>query len=189
MPKLFASAEPLITDAQSSQLTVQFYKLHCERVNTMKRHLTIPAENEAVFIWTLKSFNAFTFIPYCIEQFGHIDELSLSTYTISRKIMNTLVDLVDSGKLKQVHIFVSESLKFRMPDVVNQLSAVLPSRPNFQIQYAWNHSKITCARCGDNYLVLEGSGNWSDNAQFEQYLLTNSKEVYEFRKKNIRPIG
>ena len=188
MPKLFAQPAPAQNDEQSSSLKVQFYKLHYQRIGAMKRHLTIPAENEAVFLWTMKSFNAFTFIPYCIEQFGAIDELCLSTYTISRKITDTLVQLIDSGKLKDVHVFVSESLKFRMPDVINQLTAVLPSRPNFRVHYAWNHSKITCARCGDHHLVLEGSGNWSDNAQYEQYLLTNSKEVYEFRKKNICPV-
>ena len=94
MPKLFAQSAPAQNDEQSSSLTVQFYKLHCQRIETMKRHLTIPAENEAVFLWTLKSFNAFTFIPYCIEQYGTIDELSLSTYTISRKITDTLVQLI-----------------------------------------------------------------------------------------------
>ena len=134
MPKLFNQpSSPGANDEQSSSLTAQFYKLHCQRIGAMKRHLTIPAENEAVFLWTMKSFNAFTFIPYCIDQYGTIDELCLSTYTISRKITDTLVQLIDSVKLKDVHVFVSESLKFRMPDVINQLTAVLPSRPNFRV--------------------------------------------------------
>jgi hypothetical protein len=188
MIKLFSSEKQNVSEENSSALAVKFYKTHCERVESLKKHLTIPGENEACFLWTLKSFNAFTFIPFCIEKFGCIDELYLSTYTISRKITDTLVQLVDTGKIKYVHIFVSESLKFRMPDVMNQLNTILPNRANIKLQFAWNHSKITCAKCGENYLVLEGSGNWSDNAQYEQYLLTNSKTVYEFRKSNICPV-
>jgi hypothetical protein len=33
----------------------------------------------------------------------------------------------------------------------------------------------------DNYYIIEGSGNWSENAQYEQYILANSKGVYDFR--------
>jgi hypothetical protein len=31
--------------------------------------------------------------------------------------------------------------------------------------------------------VLEGSGNWSENAHYEQYVFINSKEVFDFRKQ------
>ena len=145
----------------------------------------IPGENEITFLWTLKSFNAFTFIPFCIARFGKIDELYLSTYTISRRISDALLKQIDKGKIDRVNIFVSESIKFRMPDVVNYIEMQTATRKNLTIQYAWNHSKVTCAKCGDHYLILEGSGNWSENAQYEQYVLINSKNIYEFRKKNI----
>ena len=72
-----------------------------------------------------------------------------------------------------------------MPQVIDHLNALLHSRPMIQIHYGWNHSKVTCVQCGSNYLVLEGSGNWGENAQYEQYVLINSKQVYEFRQKNI----
>lgn len=186
MPKLFASiTDESVPDDRSSQLTEKFYRMHQERVQSLKQLMNIPAENEITFLWTLKSFNAFTFIPFLIAHFGTIDELYLSTYTVNRRIADALIRQLDNGKIGSVNIFVSESIKFRMPDVIDHLNNQMLSRPKITLQYAWNHSKITCARCGENYFIFEGSGNWSENAQYEQYILINSKNIYEFRKKNI----
>jgi hypothetical protein len=170
---------------KSEQLTEKFWAMHVERIESLKKLIKLPEENECTFIWTENSFNAFTFIPFCLSHYGFITELYLSTYTISKRIADALIKQIDSGNILQVHIMVSESLKFRMPAVIDHLNALLPSRPQLQIHYGWNHSKITCVRCGENYLVFEGSGNWGENAQFEQYILTNSKQIYEFRKENI----
>jgi hypothetical protein len=35
----------------------------------------------------------------------------------------------------------------------------------------------------EGHYIVEGSGNWSENAMYEQYLFANSKSVYEFRKE------
>jgi hypothetical protein len=189
MPKLFSSAlqvsTEVKTDTKSDQLSVKFWAMHSERIESIKKLINIPGVNECTFLWTMNSFNAFTFVPFCLSHFGHIDELYLSTYTISRRIADALIKQVDLKAIDNVHVLVSESLKFRMPQVIDHLNALITTRPQLSIEYGWNHSKITCIRCGDNYLVLEGSGNWGENAQFEQYVLINSKEIYEFRKKNI----
>ena len=190
MRKLFAEASeeavhPERETDKSEQLTTQFWQMHAERIESLKKLVSIPQPEQCTFLWTMKSFNAFTFIPFCLSHFGRIDEIYLSTYTISRRIADALIRQVDAGKIGSVHVFVAESLKFRMPQVIDHLNAHLMSRPMIRIDYGWNHSKVTCVRCGENYLVLEGSGNWGENAQFEQYVLINSKKVYEFRKKNI----
>ncbi|HLP03848.1 MAG TPA: hypothetical protein VK152_00325 [Paludibacter sp.] len=188
MRRLFetnAEEQPGDESDKSEQLAIKFWKLHAERIESLKKLIAVPAENECTFLWTMNSFNAFTFIPFCLSNFGHIDEITLSTYTVSRRIADALIRQYDAGKISKVNIFVSESLKFRMPQVIDHLDSLLITRPGIRIQYGWNHSKITCVRCGENQLVLEGSGNWGENAQYEQYILTNSKQIYEFRKKNI----
>lgn len=189
MPKLFSTpsvaAPELKTDTKSSELSIRFWNMHTERIASLKKLINIPVPNECTFLWTMNSFNAFTFVPFCLSHYGHIDEIYLSTYTVSRRIADALIKQVDLNTISNVHILVADSLKTRMPAVIDHLDALLTTRPMIKIEYGWNHSKVTCIRCGDNYLVLEGSGNWGENAQFEQYILTNSKEVYEFRKKNI----
>jgi hypothetical protein len=189
MPSLFSkpkAEEPTeMPSDKSEQVSTRFWAMHTERIESLKKLINIPGENECTFLWTMNSFNAFTFVPFCISHYGHIDELYLSTYTISRRIADALIKQVDLGTIGTVNVLVAESLKFRMPAVIDHLNALMTTRPMIRIDYGWNHSKVTCIRCGDNYLVLEGSGNWGENAQFEQYVLINSKEIYEFRKKNL----
>lgn len=189
MPSLFSKPKAEVQEEKpsdkSEQVSTRFWAMHTERIESLKKLINIPGANECTFLWTMNSFNAFTFVPFCISHYGHIDELYLSTYTISRRIADALIKQVDLGTIGNVNVLVAESLKFRMPAVIDHLNALMTTRPMMHIDYGWNHSKVTCIRCGDNYLVLEGSGNWGENAQFEQYVLINSKEIYEFRKKNL----
>jgi hypothetical protein len=97
--------------------------------------------------------------------------------------------MLDQGRILKVHILISESLKTRLSTVNDHLSAVVVNKPQVTLRYGWNHSKISCIRCGDNFFVAEGSGNWGENAQHENYTFTNSKQVYEFRKEEILAIG
>lgn len=164
----------------------KFINIHTQKIESL-RNLTegLPSEGEAVFLWTVKSFNAFTFIPFVIKESGCIDELVITTYSINTRIVEALIKLMDKEKIMDVKLFVSDSMKFRMPRVTELLDDLVRKRPNFKVFYAWNHSKIALARSGETYLIFEGSGNFSENAQYEQYLLLNSKKVFEFRLKSI----
>jgi hypothetical protein len=170
----------------NGSLAEKFINIHTQKIESL-RNLTggLPSEGEAFFLWTVKSFNAFTFIPFIIKQCGCIDVLVLTTYSINTRIIEALIKLMDKGKLKSIKLFVSDSMKFRMPRVTDILDDLADKRENFQVVYAWNHSKIALARCDETFLVFEGSGNFSENAQYEQYLLLNSKKVFEFRLNSI----
>src|SRR5665648_460745 len=84
---------------KSEQLTTKFWATHVERIESLKKLIQLPTENECTFIWTENSFNAFTFIPFCINNYGFINELYLSTYTISKRIADALIRQVDSGNI------------------------------------------------------------------------------------------
>lgn len=45
-----------------------------------------------------------------------------------------------------------------------------------------NHSKVTLIENGTDYLVIEGSANFTANPRIEQFVITNSKELYLFHK-------
>jgi len=68
-----------------------------------------------------------------------------------------------------------------MPAVVDHLEMQINNRDQITVHYAWNHSKITLIETKGDFFVFEGSGNWSENAQFEQYLFFNYKALYDFR--------
>ncbi len=160
--------------------------LHEYKVDSLK-NLTgnVPSENEIFFMWTLNSFNAFTFVPFIIKNVGIIDELIISTYSINRRIIDAFMRYFDAGKILNLTVLISDSLKYRLPKVYDHLQSLIANRPRIWVIYAWNHSKIALARSGKDHFVFEGSGNFSENSQYEQYILINSQKIYEFRRQCI----
>lgn len=159
-----------------------FIKAHTLKIKNIKDLCgDFPVENEIIFLWSCNSFNAFTFIPYIIKHSGCIGELCISTYSINTRIVEALIRFYDKGMISSIFIYIAESIRYRMPAVVQLLESYASTR-NIIIKYAWNHSKIQLIHSENNYFVIEGSGNFSENAANEQYIFLNDKETYNFRK-------
>lgn len=166
---------------------VKFVNKHYSRIDNLKTLMgEFPDRGHAYFLWTLNSFNAFTFIVYVIKHCGRIEDLTLSTYSINDRILTSLVKWYDKGEIGSVNISISDSIRHRMPRVYDQLQAQSATR-NMQVHCVWNHSKVTLMKTADHHFVVEGSGNFSENAQNEQYLFLNDPEVYNFRRSCILP--
>ncbi len=171
---------------KSALAVSQFINSHMHKVGSVSDLSgKLPGCGEAFFIWTVNQFNAFTFIPYVLSQFDKIDELVISTYSINIKVIDSLSHFLRANKIGSVFIVISDSANFRIPKVVDHLKLFSESFSNVDVRFAWNHSKITLMNCKNNYFLLEGSGNFSENSRHEQYLLLNSPTIYEFRKNWI----
>ncbi|MBP1593024.1 MAG: hypothetical protein H6Q12_42 [Bacteroidetes bacterium] len=143
----------------------------------------LPEENEAFFIETKKSFTAFTFIVYLIQHTGYINRLYIATYSTNERIINALIRWKEAGKIGTIHLHISETLKFRMPKVYQRLLQ-LQQEGVLSITLAWTHKKITCMDTPAGEFIVEGSGNYGENAMQEQYIFLKSKQVYDFRIGN-----
>ena len=193
MAKLF-DLEELHRQAEENAgagiLKDNFLDVHLARVESIKNLAgRLPVEGEIFFLWTINSFNAFTFIPYMIKQQGRIEELLITTYSMSTRILNALIHYIEKGKIEKVHILISDSVKFRLPRVQDQLVVLCNQRPDqFRVTYAWNHAKITLMKTPGGHYLVEGSGNFSENAQHEQYIFVNSRPIFEFLKQQIHDL-
>lgn len=163
------------------EVTSVYLNKHIERIENLNQLVRIPQEGEVFFLQTEKAFNAFTFIPF-VAKLHFIEELYASTYSISRRVVEALQELQQNGRIGKVRLLISDSMPKRNPLTIDVLEGVCRHNGNFSVKYSWNHSKICLIKTDGFHLVLEGSGNWSENAQLEQYVLTNSEEVYDFRK-------
>jgi hypothetical protein len=146
----------------------------------------LPAPGEIFFLWSLKSFNAFSFIKYVITERGKIDDLTLSTYNITKVIFETLMRLVDNGLVTHLHLTLSDVAKTRFPQIYDLVNGESAKREQVDVLYMWNHSKVSLMRVDDDHYIVEGSGNFSENARHEQYIFINSQQIYEFRRQWIR---
>lgn len=159
----------------------RYLATHFEKLATLEESLSrIPTPGEFFFLQTDNSFNAFTFIPFIARRYP-VKELHASTYSISRRVIDALIELHDKGMVEQVTLLISDSMIKRNPVTIDNLMAMAESRPNLNVLYAWSHAKVCLMRTHDFHFVIEGSGNWSENAQYEQYLLANDKGLYDFR--------
>lgn len=147
-----------------------------------KNEIFLPKENEMIRI-VVKRIPSETLI-YKICQTEIIEEMTVSIFSISKKIILSIADLAAEGKVLKLNILVSDmwaKLK-REGDFL-----FLQDNLNFaKIGSKRIHTKIMLARTNlGNYYIYEGSGNLSTNTNFEQYIFENSKETYDFHYKWI----
>ncbi len=156
---------------------------HYQKLSSVERGLKqLPAKEEFYFLQTDKQFNAFTFIPFVVKRY-RVKHLYAATYSISRRVIEALMELYDNGFIERITLCISDSLIRRNPVTVDLLSAMVSNRGNFKVQFTWSHAKVALLETDLYHYVIEGSGNWSENASYEQYLFANSRGLFEFRKE------
>ncbi len=159
----------------------KFLVFHFEKLKSLEESLVrLPTSEEIFFLQSDNAFNAFTFIPFIAKHFP-VKELYASTYSISRKVIDALIEMHDIGMIEQITLLISDSMIKRNPVVIDNLMAMITTRPNIKVLFAWSHAKVCLLKTHEEHFIIEGSGNWSDNAHYEQYVLANSKGVYDFR--------
>ncbi|WP_417200106.1 hypothetical protein [Bizionia sp.] len=169
--------------AVNESFTSKYLLKHFEKLNKLDQDLKrLPEKEEFFFLQTDSSFNAFTFIPF-VCQHVRIKHLYACTYSISSKVVNALMELHDAGLIDQITLLISDSMIKRNPATIDNLCSVASTRGNVNVLFAWTHAKVCILETNSDHYVIEGSGNWSENAHYEQYLFGNSKAVFEFRKE------
>jgi len=145
-----------------------------------KGKIEIPKKNSMLAIRTQSQLNAFSIFMQFIEKYGKIDFLSIQTYTIDEKTIYTLKELHDSGKIEKLQIIMTETAVFRIPKIYKLLKELFSEKENCNLCFYWVHSKVHLIKCGEDKFVIDGSGNFSMNAQVEQYNIFHSKELFDF---------
>lgn len=169
--------------AKSEQWVTKYLASHFQKVSKLEEDLLrVPTCEEFFFLQSESAFNAFDFLLLIVKR-EPIKELFASTYSISRRVIESLIELHDAGLIEQLTLFISDSMIKRNPVTIDNLMAMAKSRPNLKVLYAWSHAKVCLMKTHDNFYCVEGSGNWSDNAHYEQYVFANSKGLFDFRKK------
>ena len=140
----------------------------------------LPEPGEISFLQSDGQWNAFTFIPFLLQWY-QIKELHACTYSISRRAIEAMVELYDAGKIDRLVLMINDSMRKRNAATTDLLAGLARERGNIEVKYAWVHAKVTLIKTMAGHFVVEGSGNLSENAHYEQYLLANSRGLYDFR--------
>ena len=124
------------------------------------------------------------FFTALLDIYGQIDEMYLSTWTISMANVQRLLNAYDSGKLKSLYFLINDGL-LKTNSTKAIWGAINESFKKRGIKYKAvnSHSKIFCCRVGDKYFTISGSGNWSENPRIENYIIVGGEKSFNFNKK------
>lgn len=172
-----------ITDVKITQ----FESAHTAKVATIKKHIPHPpGKGEVIFIWTTAQFNTMSMIIWLIENLGPVDELIVSSYSISQICVQTLLKWMDAGKIASTYLYLSDYTPRMAAKKYEYLLQAQSARPGkLKIGLGFNHSKITLAAIGEHRIVITGSGNFAENGGNEQYTMCDNEQIYDFFKTCI----
>lgn len=140
-------------------------------------------ENIQYRIITEFGFNAIAVIEYLSKTY-ELQEIYVAVYRMNQNSVNKLIEFIDNQNIKCNIIlssFFRENKKYEK--WCNSLVLYCENKANVRIKFIWSHAKVFLAKTLDNHhIVFEGSGNLSDNARIEQYLIENNETTYNFHK-------
>jgi hypothetical protein len=135
---------------------------------------------------TDKSFNALVVLEFLLEKYT-VDEIIIAIYRMNIDSVNLLKKIIDEKKIKcslLLSDFFRENKKYER--WTREIVEYGKSSDLINVQFANNHAKVLLAHTTDErYIVFEGSGNLSDNARIEQYLIEDNEKMYIFHKNWI----
>lgn len=158
--------------------------IHFFKANKLNSICPTPLKGEQYRIITEKQFNAYALILHLLQD-NVIEELYLAIYRINEPTVDSLIEFIESGKIKKATFVISSFFnQTKKPEAwAKKLRLYCEVKENCEHVYVHNHSKVLAIRTeGNDNFVFEGSGNMSDNARVEQYLYENCKESFEFHK-------
>lgn len=185
--KLPVAHNNVVADKSVSEATGSFVSkylaAHYQKVAKLEADIKrLPEKEEFFFLQSDNSFNAFTFIPWICKQ-TTIKNLYATTYSINKRVITALMELHREGFVDQITLLVSDTMLKRNPITADLLSAASKEYPNLNVLFAWVHAKVCLLETEKGHFVIEGSGNWSENAYYEQYAFANCKGLFDFRMK------
>lgn len=166
---------------------MQLMEVHSHRVKDVDKDICEKLEpGEAHFILTSNRINMRTFLLWILQHSdsGRIDELIGATYSVTSNTAIMFFSLFDSGKIKKAaFIICGHLLRANNRSVIDFVAEC--RKRDIPVLIRNNHSKILLAQCGRQKIALMGSGNFSENADIEQYMMIDDGRVFDFYKQAL----
>ncbi len=143
----------------------------------------VPAPGESLHIVSNGKFDYWRFVPVTLALLGRpAVELYGSTWTMSRQNVRELLALLDGGQLRSAAVLTGTYFLRRESAVAATLQEGLRARGQRYRAFA-NHTKVVLISAPPDWIVLEGSANWTANPRLEQNLITNDEGLYRFHRE------
>lgn len=139
----------------------------------------------SIFGITRGQYSLLDIIICIIEKYGNAD-LSVWTWAIADYERDAIFALIDNGLVNSATLMIDYSTarkhiamgeKNTSEIVIKKWVEKFGSK---SVKTVKTHSKVSRIKCGDLYFVVRGSMNLNYNPRFEQFDITEGKEIYDF---------
>ncbi|HWE03161.1 MAG TPA: hypothetical protein VG326_12195 [Tepidisphaeraceae bacterium] len=156
------------------------------KVKLAKDHVKrLPANGEAIHMLLSGRYQLFHLVPAVLELIAPaiIDELHLCTLSYSKDNAADLLNLIDAGKIKHVHLLVSHYFSKANPHLFDPLEAALQSRGH-KVLTCRSHAKLFLFKLSDGRkYVVHSSANMRSCKSIEQACFESDESIYRFYEK------
>jgi len=148
----------------------------------------LPAQGESLHLVSNGRWDYWRLVPVALDLLGRpADELYGSTWTMSRQNVRELFALLDAGRIRSASILTGTYFLRRESAVAATLQEGLRARGLRYRAFA-NHTKVVLLAAPPDFLVFEGSGNWTGNRRAEQLTITNDETLHGFHAGWMREL-
>lgn len=142
-----------------------------------------PPKGSRFFVLLNGNFIFGDFIEALIaENSWGVEDLTISTLSMSEENVDSLHNLIDGGFVKQMSLIVSDYFfSTERGGLVPYIYERLDINDAFQLAVASVHTKICLIRTtGGNKIVIHGSANLRTSSNIEQIMIENNDSLYDF---------
>lgn len=181
--------EPVLETPEKPGEAVKFLRrptrrlqLRALRQEKLEEFLTeLPQPGESLHIVSNGSFDYWNFVPITIRLLGRPVEFYGSTWTMNRSNVLQLLTLFDKRLVSSVTMFSGLYFKRREPAVYTTLASGLIDRGQRLLCFE-NHTKILLLGSAPDWIVIEGSANFTANPRVEQNVVSNDAQLFDFHR-------
>lgn len=168
-------------------IQVKFNELVCQHASNFKSISDFKLEEGVQLrIVTTKPFNAITFLQLVGENY-ELDEIVIAVYRMNINSVNFVKEYIETKNVRislLLSNFFRENKKYEK--WTRELVSYAAGNEMIKVAFARSHAKIALLKTKCNKsIVMEGSGNLSDNARIEQYVIDVNDKLYQFHKNWI----
>lgn len=179
---LFESPDTIERPLKMTHAPRRRYQKRALRQEKLEEFFTeLPRPGETIHIVSNGSFDYWNFVPVTLQLLDRPAVFYGSTWTLNRSNALQLLRLLDQKKLTAATMFSGLYFKRREPGVYNTLASGFIDRGQHFLCFE-NHTKIMLIGAPPDFIVIEGSANFTYNPRTEQNTVTNDEDVFNFHR-------
>jgi hypothetical protein len=144
----------------------------------------MPEPGWQVELRTQAQINMVGLVLKAISEFGTIDELYITTFSMIRDSYDILLECWAGGMIEKFNLVICSSFSARFPQTYEYIKEV-SKQAGINFAYVNNHAKLTLIKAGNNFWNIRGSMNYGINNLGEGLTIDNDVEIYNWDKEFI----